>query len=88
MRYCKSQQRKEDPSPNNRKPNSIEYSIGILEKAIGFVRVFGLTSIPEGVRTVLDYALKRGDCTQEQIQLAQTKYEREYEKNPLEKIFS
>lgn len=88
MTSYNSQQKKQDSSSNTRRSNSIEYSPSLLEKALGFVRVFGLTSIPQGVKIVLEYAVKVGDVTQEQINLAQLRYEREYEKNSLDKLFS
>ena len=65
----------------------IEYSISLLEKAVGLVKVLGLANVPEGVKSVLDYALKRGDCAHEMIDRAQSRYTREYEKNPFEKLF-
>jgi len=84
----KSQQRKQDRLSDNQKPNSIDYSPSILEKALGFVRVFGLTEIPEGVKNVLNYAIRIGDLTQEQINFVQSRHDQEYSKNPLEKLFS
>jgi hypothetical protein len=69
-------------------PRPIDYSPSLLEKALGFVKVFGLTSVPEGVKSVLEYARKRGDITKEQIEFAQSRYERNYAKNPFEKMFS
>ena len=84
MSNYKSQQRKENSVFNSMQ---IEYSPSLLEKSLGFVRVFGLTSIPEGVRNILDYAKKRGDITQEQIESAQSRYHQEYEKNPFERLF-
>ncbi|MFA5258550.1 MAG: hypothetical protein WC979_03700 [Candidatus Pacearchaeota archaeon] len=67
--------------------NSIQYSIGLLEKSLGIVRVFGLDSIPQGVRSILDYAIRRGDLSQEQLELADLKYHQEYAKKSLERLF-
>jgi len=70
-------------NPNTRKEpssNSIEYSIGLLEKAVGFVRVFGLRNIPPGVKSVLDYAIRAGDLSQKQLELADLNYHQKYER--------
>lgn len=91
MRKYHLQQRKETSSQIRerlRRQRTIEYSASLLEKALGFVRVLGLSNIPLGVKSVLDYALRRGDCTSETIKSAQLRYEQEYERNPFDKIFS
>jgi len=61
-------------------PNSIEYSIGLLEKALGFVKVFGLTNIPPGVKSVLDYAIRVGDLSPKKLELADLNYHQKYER--------
>jgi hypothetical protein len=65
-----------------------DYSPSLLEKALGFVKVFGIESIPDGAREIIDYALKKGDISQKQIKSAQDRYEDQYARDALEGIFS
>jgi hypothetical protein len=88
MGNYQTQSREQEIIPTS-KSTFLDYSPRLLEKALGFVKVFGMKNVPKGVIIVLDYAIRLGDLTQEQIDLAELRYNQEYAKPlVLEEMFT